>query len=171
MKSRNKRGALQGLKLIFSIFVIVFLLIIFYVWVKDNIEGATKKQAETIAVEVELQNFFSELVKKHGIELASKSAGDAETIIENYAANYIALPKGGYDASCSGNKDCTLSITSKETLNVIASWSLAAGTPIGWLLIKAIGLNVLQETSQDAYLPVKPGNAMKFTLTMKVKWG
>ena len=169
MKSRNKRGALQGLKLIFSIFVIVFLLIVFYVWVKDNIEGATQKQAETIAVEVELQNFFSELVKKHGIEIATKDPGD---VIEKFAANYIALPKGTYDASCSGSadKDCTLSVTSQETLHVVSSWSLAAGSPITWLLIKAIGLDVLQETSQDAYLPVKPGKAMKFTLTMKVKW-
>lgn len=170
MNLRNKRGALQGPKLIFALFVIVFLLIIFYVWIKDNIEGATQKQAETIAVEVELQNFFSELIKKHGIEIATKDPSDA---IEKFAASYIALPKGDYDASCSGSTDkaCTLSITSKETLKVVASWSLAVGTPTVWLLIKAIGLDVLHETSQDAYLPVKPGNAMKFSLTMKVKWG
>jgi hypothetical protein len=171
MNSKNKRGALQGIKLIFSLFIIIFILTVFYVWVKNNIEEASKNQAEVISVEVEMQNFFSELINKNGIEIAEKSPGDVETIIEKYAENYIALPKGSYDASCSSAKECTLSITSKDPLKVVASWSLAAGTPTIWLLIKAIGLNVVHETSQQAYLPIKPGNAMKFTLTLKVKWG
>ena len=171
MNSRNKRGALEGVKLVFAIFVIAFCIIIFYIWVGNNIKAADKNQAESIATNVELQNFFTELIDKHGIEIANKDASTAETIIEDYAKNYIALPKGSYSASCTTEKDCTLSITSKEPLQVVASWSLAVVVNPVWLLIKTIGLNVLQDASQEAYLPVKPGKAIKFKLNMKVKWG
>ncbi len=171
MNSKNKRGALEGAKLILSIFIIAILIIIFYIWVGNNITAAEKNQAESIAANVELQNFFAELIDKHGIEIADKDASTAATIIENYAKNYIALPKGSYSASCTSTKDCTLSVTSNEPLHVIASWSLAIAVDPVWRLIKAIGLNVLQDTSQEAYLPVKPGKAIKFKLTMKVKWG
>jgi hypothetical protein len=172
MSLKNKKGALQGLKLIFSIVVIVFLLIIFYVWIKDNVENSTKNQAETIAVEVELQNFFSELIKKHGIELSTKNA---ENIIESFAASYITFPKGSYDASCSGNKDCTLVVTVNEKLSTIATLTYfvypvnLATAPIQ-IAIRLIGLDILRETKQEAYLPVKPAQAIPFSLAMKVKW-
>lgn|SRR5574341_260879 len=171
MNSRNKRGALEGAKLILSIFIIAILLIVFYIWVGNNITAADKNQAESIATSVELQNFFSELIDKHGIEIADKDASSVETIIEDYAKNYMALPSGSYSTSCTATKDCTLSITSKEPLHVVASWSLNIIVNPVWLLFKTIGLNVMQDTSQEAYLPVKLGKAIKFKLTMKVKWG
>ena len=176
MSKRN--GQLQGLKLVFAIFVISFLLIVFYVWVSNNISAQTKKQAENIVAEVQFNRLFSELIKKHGIEIANKDTSDVEKLITNYATNSISITKGEYSTSCSNDgpdRECKLTITTHETLSKLATYSLfvpGVNTVIApiWILIKLIGLDELQNTQQEAYLPVKPAHAMKFSLVMKVKF-
>ena len=40
----------------------------------------------------------------------------------------------------------------------------------GWTFVKLAGLNVITETGQEAYLPVKPAQAMSFKLKVTVKF-
>ncbi len=174
MLSKNKKGVMEGPKLIFAGFVIAFSLIIFYLWVGSNITAQAKNQAETIAAETQLDIFFSQLIKTHGIEISS---GDAEQIITNYAKTAINIPKGDYSTSCSKaglDKQCTLTVTLHETIGALITYSfftpISAVTAPAWVLIKLIGLNEIKNTQQEAYLPVKPAQAMKFSLTTKVNF-
>jgi hypothetical protein len=164
--------------LVFAIFVISFLLIVFYIWVSNNITAHAKNQAENIAAEVQFNRLFSELIKKHGIDIANKDTNDVEKLITNYATNSISIPKGEYSTSCSKNgidQECRLTITLHETLSKLATYSLFVPsvnivTMPAWILIKLIGLDELQNTQQESYLPVKPAQTMKFSLVMKVKF-
>ncbi len=176
MKLRNKKGIMRGITYIFSVFGIAFMLIIFYVWVQKDITGAAKEQAEIAASETELRIFFSELIKTHGDTIPISS--DDEQIIEQFARKQTTIDKGDYDADCSTegiDKACTLTITLHETLSTALDWSYfvpGIGPTIwaGNMMVKLIGLNIIQETEQTAYLPVKPDKATRFTLTTKVRF-
>ncbi len=165
----NHKAAFWGFNYILAVFGIAFMLIIFYVSVQDDVKDSSKEQAEKLSSDVELHAFFSDLIHQYGIQIAS---GDAEGIIERYAAK--TLPKGGYDADCTTkgtDKECTLTITLHETLSKILEWSMYA-SPISatWVMVKLAGLDSLTKTTHEAYLPVKPGAAMRFSLTTKVKF-
>ena len=173
--SQNKKAASTELIFLFSLFGIVLILSVFYVWVQKNITDQTKTQAESIAADVERRIFFSTLIHEHGLDLANKNEDDVETIIEDYAKKQAAIEKGDYDASCSteGNdRNCKLTITAHDILSKI--W-VASFFNVGvnfltipaYVLMKALSLDLLSETKTAAYLPAK-GKAMRFTLDVKV---
>ncbi len=165
----NHKAAIWGLNYIIAVFGIAFMLIIFYVSVQDKVKNSSQEQAEKLSSDIELHAFFSDLIHQHGIQVAS---GDAEGIIQRYAEK--TLPKGSYDADCTTkgtDKECTLTITLYETLSKILEWSMYTNpvAPI-WVMVKLAGLDSLTKTTHEAYLPVKPGTAMRFSLTTKVKF-
>jgi len=177
MKQNHKKANLWGLNFIIAVFGIAFMLIIFYVWVQNNVSAMAEKEAEKLGATTELRVFFSELIKTHGIEIASKDKREVETIIENYGKGYVSIPKGGYAAVCNfvdQNRECMLEITISETLSFIWKASFFV-LPVGgvtlaaYAMMKAIGIDILEQTEQTALLPAQPNKAIKFTLKTTVE--
>ncbi|MEM3154637.1 MAG: hypothetical protein QW165_03685 [Candidatus Woesearchaeota archaeon] len=174
--SKNKKGQFWLLSYIIVICIIAILLIFFYIWVREDVSVASRNQAEIITAELEYRTFFSELIHAHGINIAHKDDGDVEDILEKYATNYATIPKGGYDASCHTegiDKKCLLEITIYNAASTI--WTATFFTGLGpytapaYILMKLTSLDILKTTSQEAYLPIKGGKAMKFTLDVSVE--
>ncbi|GEM_PF-5856231 len=185
--SQHKKAAtqLRGLKFLFAIIGIAFILIVFYVWVQKNVSSHAKQEAEITASEVELRAFYSQLINNHGTEIAQKSSGDVENIIDKYAHNYIGIPTGGYSTSCTTkgiDKDCVLTITLHETLATVTQWTMYASiltlpfnlgmtypATAALVALKLILNNAIKVVEQEAYLPIK-GNAMNFKLKTRVEY-
>jgi len=180
---QHKKGAtqLRGLKFIFALFGIAFMFLMFYIWVQKNITAQSRSQAEIVSSEIELHIMFSDFIKTHGIDIASKTPNEIETILQKCAEKQILIDKGGYSADCSqsGNdKECELTITLHETLGAVLSWSLFASfilpSPLAvtgiLVLIKLIVDRDIKDAEQEAYLPTPTKQAMKFKLRTLVEF-
>lgn len=185
--SQHKKAAtqLRGLKFLFAVMGIVFILLIFYVWVQKNVSHAAKQEAEITASEIELRTFYSDLIRTQGTEIAQKSSGDVENIIDKFAENYISVPNGGYSTDCTTtgiDKECTLTITLHETLATVSQWGMymsIASTvttlgmtypiTIAMVALKLIANDAIKVVEQEAYLPIQ-NNAMKFKLKTRVEF-
>jgi len=182
----SSRKAQSGITLVLCSIVIIFILFFFYIWVQRIVVAHSKTAAEEIASQVEMQVFFSELVEKQGIDIANKNTDDVEDIIEKFAEKYVALTKGGYDASCSESgidKECDLTIKLHETLSTVLNWGLAGGgaltlataggaAPVTTVMValKLLAMKDILSTVHDAYLPTSTGKTMKFKLTVEVEF-
>jgi hypothetical protein len=186
LSQHKKAGtALKGLKFLFAAFFIIFILIVFYVGVQKNISKKSVKQAEITTADLALKTFNSELIKKHGIKLASQDEDEAEDTIEEFAKNYVTL-KGGFSADCdeeNNDKECELTIKLEEGLSTVLDWSLfvsaaasvaavpfAAPVTVTLVAIKLIAQQDLKDIVYESYLPEKPGEARKFTLKILVEY-
>src|SRR3990172_6857747 len=98
--NQHKKAASTEMIFLVSLFGIVILLSVFYVWVQKNVTEETKNRADSIASDVERRIFFSELIHTHGIEIANKNDNEVKTIIENFGKNYATIEKGAYEATC-----------------------------------------------------------------------
>ena len=120
--NQNKKAATTELIFLFSLFGIVLILSVFYVWIQKNITDQAKTQAESIAADLERRVYFSTLINEHGIDIANKDEDEVETIIEKYSEKYATIEKGDYDAICSTegiDKECTLEITINDMTSKI----------------------------------------------------
>lgn len=175
---QNKKGATTELIFLFSLFGIVLILSVFYVWIQKNITDQAKTQAESIAADVERRVYFSTLINEHGIDIANKDEDEVETIIEKYSEKYATIEKGDYDAVCSTegiDKECTLEITINDIASKIwiASFfniGLNTLTIPAYVFMKALSLDILDQTKTSAYLPMTGNKAMKFTLDITVEF-
>ena len=188
--NQNKKGAtqLRGLKFIFALFGIAFMLILFYVWMQKNITVQAKSQAETAASEIELRIMFSDFIRTHGIDISSKTPIELQTILQKFSEKQISIDKGGYTAECSQkglDKECELTIKLHENLGEILDWSLfgagalalaSVALPITapalgiLVVIKLIADKDLKNVEQETYLPVKGNKAMVFRLKTLVEF-
>jgi len=173
----GKKGFSWG-QFIFSSFCIAVFLTAFYLWVGHTIKARNVQQGDIVSSEVELRIFFSDLVRTHGIEIATKSAYEVEEIIQPYAESYASIARGDADAICTTkgiDKECTLEITTHETLSTLAVVSFFipvvdfVTVPV-YVVMKMLALDILEESMQEAYLPTKDGKAMAFLLTTTVEF-
>ncbi len=174
---QNKKAATTELIFLFSLFGIVLILSVFYVWIQKNITEQAKTQAESIAADLERRIFFSTLINEHGTDIANKDEDEVETIIEKYSEKQAKIEQGSYDAICTTqgiDKECTLEIT----INYITSavWTATFFVPginvltaPVYILFKAIGIDIIDQTKTSAYLPMTGNKAMKFTLDITVE--
>ncbi len=164
----GKKGALEGLFLISAYIIIPIFFIIFFLGLIGSTSAKSAKQAEIVASEAAYSAFFSELIQKHGIEIAHGTTTEVEDVIENFAKKELP-PIGNYNADCEStvgkDKQCKLSVTITIPLTVVAKWGIYTGEQ---LLLNAILSQVIKETRQKAYLPIKPAEAMEFILQTKV---
>lgn len=185
--NQHKKAAtqLRGLKFVFALFGVVFMILMFYIWVQKNITAQAKTQAEITSSEIELRIFFSELIRKHGIEIAKEEPGKTAEIIAGFAKKHANIDKGGYTASCSKkgtDKECTLTITLHDVLGAIVDWTLFASgaalipslpiaivaTPL-LVALKQVVVGNLKEVFHETYLPLYPNQATHFKLNILVK--
>lgn len=169
---KGKKGISTEMIWLVSLFGIVLLISVFYIWIQSNVEKQTKGQADRIAADVERRIFFSELIYAHGLDIASKNDNEAKTIIENFGKKYSTIEKGSYAASCSTkeiDKTCTLTISVTPDSLVWKATRFLPGFDAFHLLIKALGLNILDKTTTTAYLPITGNKAAIFTLDIKVE--
>ncbi|MBW2970049.1 hypothetical protein KY319_02905, partial [Candidatus Woesearchaeota archaeon] len=117
MKQKRK-AQVGGIIFIFVVFGLIFLFVFFYMWMEKNMTRHAEKQAEIVASDVELIAFYSELIQKHGIELAQKDNSGTEDVIEKFAEQYLGV-NASYSADCSktgDDKECKLTISLHATL-------------------------------------------------------
>lgn len=195
LKNNKKADTqLRGLSFLFSIFGIAFMLIIFYVWVGKEVTEQSKTQAEIMLGQTELRIFYSDLVLTKGTDLANKNTNEVEKIITDYTNDYATIDQGSASTSCTQNgidKDCTLTINLHPALSTVwqaSSFAILGATPAAYLLapagmilgpvagalsgaylmFKAIGLDIVKDTTQTTHLPNSNAQATTFTLRMKV---
>ena len=169
---QHKKGISTEMIFLISLFGIVLLISVFYIWIQNNVEQQTKGQADRIAADVERRIFFSELIYAHGTEIASKNDNEAKAIIENFGKKYSTVERGSYAASCSTkeiDKTCTLTISVQPDSIVWKATRFLPGFDAFFLLIKTLGLNILDQTKTTAYLPTTGNKAAMFTLDIKVE--
>lgn len=169
--SQHKKGASTEMIFLVSLFGIVLLLSVFYIWVQKNVTEETKNRADSIAADVERRVFFSELIRTHGIDIASKNNNEVKKIVENFGKTYAKIEKGSYSATCATtgiDKTCTLTIKILFSSPIWTATSFLPGFDTFDLLLNALGLNLLDQTKTTAYLPA--GNkAIRFELDIKVE--
>jgi hypothetical protein len=169
---KGKKAMSTEMIFLISLFGIVLLISVFYIWIQHNVEQQTKGQADRIAADVERRIFFSELIHAHGTEIASKNDNEAKTIIENFGKKYSTIEKGSYSAACTTkgtDKECALTISVTPDNLIWKATRFVPGFDAFFLLVKALGLNILDQTKTTAYLPTTGNKAAMFTLDIKVE--
>jgi len=112
---KNKKGEylLDALTFLFSLFGVILLLVVFYLWAGSNVADKTKTQSDKITSQLQFETYFTEILIKYADEII-KQDSTLEQKIQKYIEEQTQYSqhKNEFElrTACKKNK-CTIYLT------------------------------------------------------------